>query len=61
MGGVMNDYDIEAIKITIVYEDGSKRVLNSGSLSDEALDVLYKEIDRYLDDESFNYNVESNQ
>ena len=58
MGGVMNDYDIEAIKITIVYEDGSKRVLNSGSLSDEALDVLYKEIDRYLDDESFNYNVE---
>tara|TARA_B100000424_G_scaffold214068_1_gene171677 strand:- start:300 stop:473 length:174 start_codon:yes stop_codon:yes gene_type:complete len=57
----MNDYDIEAIKITIVYEDGSKRVLNSGSLSDEALDVLYKEIDRYLDDESFNYNVESNQ
>ena len=57
----MNDYDIEAIKITIVYEDGSKRVLNSGSLSDEALDVLYKEIDRYLDDESFNYNVERNQ
>jgi len=57
----MNDYDIEAIKITIVYEDGSKRVLNSGSLSDEALDVLYKEIDRYLDDESFNYNVEDSQ
>jgi len=57
----MNDYDIEAIKITIVYEDGSKRVLNSGSLSDEALDFLYKEIDQHLDDESFNYNVESNQ
>ncbi len=57
----MNDYDIEAIKITIVYEDGSKRVLNSGILSDEALDVLYKEIDRYLDDESFNYNVEGSQ
>ena len=43
------------------YEDGSKRVLNSSSLSDEALDVLYKEIDRYLDDESFNYNVEDSQ
>jgi len=57
----MNDYDIEAIKITIVYEDGSKRVLNSGCLSDKALDALYQEIDRYLDDESFNYNVESNQ
>ena len=57
----MNDYDIEAIKITIVYEDGSKRVLNSGILSDEALDALYQEIDRYLDDESFNYNVEGSQ
>ena len=55
----MNDYDIEAIKITIVYEDGSKRVLNSGSLSDEALDALYQEIDQYLQDESFNYNVEA--
>ena len=57
----MNDYDIEAIKITIVYEDGSKRVLNSGCLSDEALDALYQEIDRHLDDESFNYNVEGSQ
>ena len=54
----MNDYDIEAIKITIVYEDGSKGVLNSSCLSDEALNALYKEIDQYLQNESFNYNVE---
>ena len=57
----MNDYDIEAIKITIVYEDGSKRFLDSGCLSDEALNALYKEIDQYLQNESFNYNVEGSQ
>ena len=57
----MNDYDIEAIKITIVYEDGSKGVLNSSCLSDEALNALYKEIDQYLQNESFNYNVEGSQ
>ncbi len=54
----MNDYEIESIKITIVYEDGSKGVLNSSCLSDEALNALYKEIDQYLQNESFNYNVE---
>jgi hypothetical protein len=50
MGCVMNDYDIEAIKITIVYEDGTKKVLNSSCLSDEALDALYQEIDQHLED-----------
>ena len=46
----MNDYDIEAIKITIVYEDGTKKVFSSSCLSDEALDALYQEIDQYLED-----------
>jgi hypothetical protein len=55
----MTEYDIDTIQIKITYEDGSKRVLNSSSLSDEALDALYQEIDQYLQDESFNYNVEA--
>ena len=50
MGGVMTDYDIETIQITITYEDGTKKILNSGCLSDEILDALYQEIDQYLED-----------
>ena len=46
----MTDYDIETIQITITYEDGTKKILNSGCLSDEILDALYQEIDQYLED-----------
>ena len=46
-----DNYDIEAIQITITYEDGTKRILNSGCLSDEAVNALYQEIDQYLEEE----------
>ena len=46
------EYDIDTIQIKITYEDGTSQILNSACLSDEALDVLYQEIDQYLQEEN---------
>ena len=45
------EYDIDTIQIKITYEDGTSQILNSACLSDEVLDVLYQEIDQYLQEE----------
>ena len=44
----MTEYDIDTIQIKITYEDGTSQILNSACLSDEVLNVLYQEIDEYL-------------
>jgi len=44
----MDEYDIDEIKINIVYEDGTKKELNSSHLSDGIISQLYKDIDKNL-------------
>ena len=41
-------YDIDEIKINIVYEDGTEKELNSSHLSDGIISQLYKDIDKNL-------------
>lgn len=42
------EFDIEEIKINIVYEDGTEEQLNSSHLSDDIISQLYKDIDKNL-------------
>ena len=42
------EFDIEEIKINIVYEDGTEEQLNSSQLSDDMISQLYKDIDKNL-------------
>jgi len=42
------EFDIEEIKINIVYEDGTEEQLNSSYLSDDMISQLYKDIDKNL-------------
>jgi len=44
----MDEYDIDEIKINIVYEDGTEKELNSSDLSDGIISQLYKDIDKNL-------------
>lgn len=44
----MDEYDIDEIKINIVYEDGTEKELNSSHLSDGIISQLYKDIDKNL-------------
>ena len=45
------EFDIEEIKINIVYEDGTEEQLNSSYLSDDMISQLYKDIDKNLTDD----------
>ena len=42
------EFDIEEIKINIVYEDGTEEQLNASYLSDDIISQLYKDIDKNL-------------
>ena len=44
----MDEYNIDEIKINIVYEDGTEKKLNSSHLSDGIISQLYKDIDKNL-------------